>query len=109
MNLTFAIAASLHILPGDYNAFHPSVALEHEGWSIGAFYNSESRVSLVAGRSFVWDNVWAEIGLATGYAAAPVVPFARVGLEHEGIRYFVAPAATVDGDFGFVLGAEIKI
>ena len=109
MNLSFALAASLHILPGDWNELHPSVRLEHEGWSLGAFYNSERRVSFVAGREFQNGPLWAELGVATGYSAAPVVPFIRAGVQRENVRFFVAPAATVKRDVGLVFGVELKL
>lgn len=109
MDLAFALAASLHILPGDWNAIHPSIRLEHDGWSVGAYYNSERRVSFVAGRTFEHGPLWAEIGVATGYSAASVVPFLRVGVQRDNLRFFVAPAATVKRDVGLVLGIEVGI
>ena len=108
MTLTFALTASLHILPGDWNAIHPSVRLERDGWSIGAFYNSERRVSAVAGRTFEHGPLWAELGVATGYSAAPVVPFIRAGAQQGNVRFFVAPAATTK-DVGLVLGVEFML
>jgi hypothetical protein len=107
-NLTFGLALSLHLLPGDWNGIHPSIRLEQNGWAVGAYLNSESRISVTAGRTFENGPLWAELGLATGYSY-PVVPFIRAGVQKDQFRYFIAPAATTDGDWGVVLGLEMRI
>ena len=108
MNITAALAVSLHLLPGDWNAIHPSISVEQGGWALGAMLNSESRLSVVGGYQWQDGPLWAELGLATGYSAAPVVPFLRAGIEHDGVRFFVAPAATKK-DVGLVLGVELNL
>jgi hypothetical protein len=106
-DLSFGLALSLHLLPGEWNEIHPSVRLEQNGWAIGAYLNSESRISVTAGRTFESGPLWAELGLATGYSY-PVVPFIRAGVQKDSVRYFVAPGATTDGDLGLVLGIEMR-
>jgi hypothetical protein len=106
--LSACLALSLHILPGDWNSVHPCLRYERDGWVVGAFLNSEERLSLSVGREWTSGPWWAQAGLATGYSAAPVVPMVRGGYDFGPARAFVAPAATVDGDLGIVLGLEIN-
>ena len=109
MNLSACVALSLHLLPGDWNAVHPCLALEHKNWVAGAFLNSERRLSVSAGYEWQRGPWWAQAGAATGYSGAPVVPVLRGGYEAGAIRYFAAPAMTVKQDVGLVLGVEFRI
>jgi hypothetical protein len=109
VNLAACVAFSLHILPGDWNAVHPCIRLEHDGWIAGAYLNSEGRVSFSAGREWTSGPWWAEAGLATGYEGAPLVPVIRGGYDFGPARAFVAPAMTVKQDVGLVLGVEFLI
>lgn len=101
------LALSLHLLEGDWNGVHPCIRLERDGWVAGAFLNSEGRVSVSAGREWQDGPWWAEAGLATGYSGAPVVPLVRGGYDFGAVRAFAAPAVTIKGDVGLVLGIEI--
>ena len=108
--LSACLALSLHVLPGDWNSVHPCVRLEHGGWSLGAVLNSERRVSVVAGHRWRQGECWAELGLATGYSAAPVVPWNRAGCAiAPNVDLWGAVGATVNRDVGLVLGVEFTI
>lgn len=110
MDLSIALAASLHLMPGDYNALHPSVRFEHDGWSVGATMNSERRLSLVAGYRWQGKRCWAELGAATGYSAAPVIPWNRAGCRvAENVDLWGAVGATVKRDVGLVVGVEFTL
>ncbi len=107
-----AIALSAHLgLAGDYNALHPSARCEFDnGITAGVYYNSERRVSAFLGYRWEGPHAWAELGLATGYSDAPVVPFGRIGVKlTENLSAFAAPAYEVwDGQerLGLVIGTE---
>lgn len=105
--LEIILAFSTHFLPGEWNEIHPGIRYEQNHFVGALFLNSEDNPSVAVGLIGRRGNLFGEIGLATGYSAAPVVPFARVGLEFDRARFFVAPAATVDGDIGLVVGVEI--
>ena len=103
--LSTCLAFSLHLMQGDFNAVHPCIRYEHGGWAVGAFLNSEWRLSLVAGHEWQSGPWWIEAGIATGYSA-PIVPVLRGGYDLGTARLFVAPAATADLEPGLVLGVE---
>lgn len=110
-DLSLGLALSRHLLPGDWNETHPYVRYEHpSGWGGGMFRNSEGDLSLTLGRVFRHPKGWyAEVGGATGYEAAPVVPFVRGGYENNGKRVFLAPAATKNGNLGALFGLEVDL
>jgi len=97
--LNLCLAATLHLLPGDWNAIHPCVYYEQNDWKTGVYYNSESRLSTFLVRDF--GNI--EVGLVTGYKGASVAPQIRFTKD----QFFVMPAVTTEGDFGVVLGVEL--
>jgi len=108
MNISAALALSAHLLPGDWNAVHPAIRAEHGPVIAGAYLNSERRVSAFLGLTGGTDCWW-EVGVVTGYTAGTVLPMARAGCKiQSGLHLFVAPAATVTGDAGAVLGIEIR-
>lgn len=111
----FGVALSAHLgLVGDYNAVHPQVKCEPDqsGFIAGAYWNSEKAVSVFAGWKLRHDRVWLESGIVTGYSDAPVMPFARAGVDlNDRSSLFVAPAyENIGGDerFGAVLGYEVR-
>lgn len=106
MVIELAFATTMHFIPGEWNETHPSVRLEHEGWTVGAFQNSEGNLSIAGGRVWRDGPLFLEMGLTTGYEVAPVVPMVRAGVEYENVRAFVIPAATVEGDIGVAVGVE---
>ena len=105
--LAASLALSLHLgLAGNFNAVHPALWLEQEGWKAGGYFNSNEEVSLFAGRRF-GDSPWVEAGLVSGYH----VPFlARVGVDTvDRVSLWAAPAAEKDGSKGAVIGIEVKL
>lgn len=103
------LALSLHLLEGDWNAVHPCVRIEREGWVAGAFVNSERRLSLSVSREWQGGLWFAEAGLVTGYSGARVVPMVRAGYDLGHARVFASPAVTVNRDVGLVLGVEFNL
>lgn len=75
-----ALAIGLHIgtyhfdRSKDYNEFNPGVYALCDGWTAGAYHNSERRVSVYAGRTFDVGPVDVTLGAVTGYSRAPLVP-----------------------------------
>jgi len=107
MSCKLVLAFTMHLLPGDWNEVHPGGVCQADNGLFGAaYYNSESKLSLVGG----YDMGWLELGLATGYSAAPVVPMIRVAYDiNDNVKAFGMPAATVDGEVGVVFGLEVSL
>lgn len=104
--LSFCLALSHHFVEGDWNEVHPCVRYQNDKFIAGAYYNSESKVSIFAG--FDLGNI--ELGLVTGYSGAPVVPMIRLTYDfNDGVTVFAAPAVTTSGDVGAVVGIEFRI
>ena len=108
MNLSFGVAFTAHLLAGEWNEVHPQARLDFDsGWFAGAYYNSESSLSVVGGYRWEIDRFWIEAGLVTGYESSPVLPALRAGYAlTDGVDVFILPAATSSGDIGAVLGLE---
>lgn len=102
--LEFFLSFSLHALPGDWNSIHPGARYIHENVSVGAYLNSENSPSLYA--SYDFGNI--EIGAATGYEAATLLPFVRFTYDIENFTVFAVPAMTAKKEAGIVFGVEIK-
>ena len=115
---SLAVAMSTHLFAGEYTEVHPSARCEigrAAGFPIqaGAFLNSEGNLSITAGTTLTFgprDQLWLEVGAATGYSFAPVVPFARAGWEYSpGRSLWVLPTLKPDGEsLGFVVGIEYE-
>ena len=110
--ISLCLALTTHIaIGGGWNEVHPCVRYEQDGWTVGAFLNSEDAVSAYA--SHTWqDGPWfIEGGLVTGYSAAAVLPMIRAGFDiAKGVRLFVTPAYdTFSDQFGAALGIELSI
>lgn len=110
------IASSHHLLPGQWNEVHPYVSASRESdggleYGIGRFLNSEGSDSAYVGVKPRSGPLWAELGLATGYEAAPVIPWGRVGIDiADGFSAFAAPAYdTTTGNLGAVLGLNADL
>ena len=97
------VAASLHLgLAGNYNNIHPHIKYTTDSnLIVGSYYNSERNPSLYLGKE--WKGF--EIGAVTGYSAYPVVPF----LRYKRKGFFVAPAYETRGNWGIVIGYELKL
>lgn len=108
--LTFAIAFSSHLgLAGDYNEVHPHIRLSNGGFIVGAYLNSESRISPYAGWRFEHRQAYAELGIVGGYAKNPVFPYVRVGYDfNDHVGVFIAPAYEYPSTVGAVVGVEFR-
>ena len=101
------MAMSMHIgLDNSYNNIHPHARCQIDNTITGAFYNSESNISLYAGKEYELDRfVNLEIGLATGYSGGDIVPFMR----YTDRGWFVSPAYEYDeNNIGIVIGYEFN-
>lgn len=110
-SLQLALAFTQHFgLDGTYNEIHPSVQFQHDYFIAGAYLNSESNLSLYSGVRFEYSQAWLELGLVSGYAAAPVIPFGRAGFDfNETTSVFIAPAYEPNaGNIGIVVGVEFS-
>jgi hypothetical protein len=94
-------------LNAQYNELSPYVkaTLEMDNGllaGMGLTYNSEGNPSAFMGLGDTYGPAWWEAGVATGYEATPLMPFARVGLG----PFYAMPA--YDGqDLGAVLGVNV--
>lgn len=75
---------------------------------IGRAYNSEGADSVFAGVGDSYGPVWWELGGATGYEAAPVVPFGRVGVDLNDLISLWAMPAYDGSSVGGVFGANFN-
>tara|TARA_R110000868_G_scaffold7196_1_gene39421 strand:+ start:8920 stop:9264 length:345 start_codon:yes stop_codon:yes gene_type:complete len=113
MDIIWALAFSSHLgMKGGFNEVHPHVRVVNDDKIAGAYYNSESRLSLYAGYRYELNNVGAELALVTGYNDK-VVPYIRVTYDfNDNIRAYAAPAkysSEVGDDIGIVIGFEMMI
>jgi len=90
MVIVYGLALSTHIgLQGDYSSLHPYIKAENNDYIAGMYYNSEDRVSLFAGKQFVFDDKTSvELGLVSGYTSKDVLPMLKLNYD----KFFVAPA-----------------
>ena len=100
------LALSTHLgFSGDYNSIHPHVRYTSDNSYIaGAYYNSDYRPSVYAGREFKFDVATVELGATTGYGSISVAPFVRVKKGN----WWVAPGYNIiHNQVGVVVGYEI--
>lgn len=117
LDFILGIAFSVHIgLDGSYNGIHPNIRLENDDFMVGAYLNSEEKLSVYAGVNHeITSNIDIEYGLVTGYDAFdyPVVPFTRFLYKiDENNSIFVAPVAESlynGNNFGINIGYELTI
>ena len=102
------LALSVHILPGNWNAIHPGRKCTYESYAVGAYVNSESRVSPYVSYTLDYSQtMFIEVGLVGGYTGADVLPMLRLGYRiDEKVNLFVSPAYAY-GTVGVVLGVEL--
>lgn len=105
------LAFSVHALPGEYNGVHPGGLVQCDRVIAGAYYNSESRVSVFAGLDIPLSGpVSIEAALVTGYTYSDVLPMARLTSKvGDSVRLFVAPSMTTKREVGVVFGVELRI
>lgn len=104
--LSILLAASLHTgMAADYNEVHPHVKCQVENISVGAYYNSEKSISTYMSFDLELPRMNIEVGMATGYDLALVVPLIRF---KKG-KFFITPIYNPKGDSGLILGFEQRI
>lgn len=123
MELLFGLALSTHLgLNNDYNEIHPHLRIENDFWIGGAYYNSDSAVSIYGGTRIEpnilgiegYENFGLELGLTTGYDdLGKIIPFGRGTYTlNENSTLYLAPAAERNADeslnFGAVVGTEFR-
>lgn len=91
----------------DYNAVHPHIGTYiSDSWLVGAYYNSERRVSAYIANEIDLSNSFkVEIGLVTGYSTSPLQPMVKLNYKN----LFVVPATEhIDSqsNVGLVVGLE---
>ena len=115
MELFYGLLLSTHLgLEKEYNKIHPHVGMYIDSnyeWSVGTYYNSESKWSTYVARGFDFDNnKFVEVGLVTGYTGSPVKPMIKFNYDN----WFMSPTVETimrDGKAvrhnpGVVLGIE---
>ena len=118
MELLFGLALSTHLgLNNDYNEIHPHVRIQDEYWIGGAYYNSDSMVSVYGGTVLELDMLGIEgfekfgleLGLTTGYDdLGTVVLFGRGTYTlNENSILFLAPSPERSADDSINLGAVV--
>ena len=105
MDITLLIATSLHIgsFEGEYNSIHPHIRLQDDSYISGAYYNSESAISLYAGFEYeIKEDLNVEYGIVSGYSDTDIMPFVRVKYKN----IYLAPGVEQGELVGFVMGLE---
>lgn len=107
MDLGAGLALTLHLfLEGNYNAIHPYVELEESKWAIGAYINSETKISGYLSKTFgLGKGYELEMGAVTGYSDAEVLPMIRLRKNY----FFIAPVQETDNNekrYGVVVGLQ---
>ena len=104
--LSILLAVSIHLgLENEYNNVHPHARCTVDKNIIGAYYNSEYRLSSYIGRVKKHKDLEIEYGIVTGYTGSDIVPMFRIKKD----RWFIAPAYETTGNAGFVIGIEFNI
>ena len=112
--ITTGLALSLHLgVAGDYNEIHPYVQYENNNVQVGAYYNSDARLSTYLSYNFENDNgYFLELGVLSGYIVSDILPVVRVGKEitNTNMTVFAAPAYEdyfgLETNIGIVVGIE---
>ena len=111
--IIWSLAFTTHIgFIGDYNSVHPHIRYTDNNYIVGAFYNSDSRISMYAGYRFeLTERAGIEVSATNGYQAlGGIVPQLRGTYQtNENIILFAAPSAEkIDEtiNIGLVVGIE---
>jgi hypothetical protein len=104
--IELALGISMHLgLEGDYNELHPHVRWNNwNDYIAGAYYNSESAVSVYFGHRWERNRLGLEAAIVSGYSYADVIPYARITYDN----WYIAPALE-DSTQGIVFGYEFKL
>ena len=121
--ISILLTLSLHLgMSGDFNEINPHVRCDVANSSFGVYYNSEKDISFYMSQNVRLPKSEVEIGLATGYRDADVVPIIRwkknnwfiapmYGRTWYYTEYSDRPTVWTKGekDAGILIGYEIKI
>ena len=121
--ISILLTLSLHLgMSGDFNEINPHVRCDVANSSFGVYYNSEKDISFYMSQNLRLPKSEVEIGLATGYRDASVIPIVRwkknnwfiapmYGRTWYYTEYPDRPTVWTKGekDAGILIGYEIKI
>ena len=108
--LELCLAATLHLLPGDWQNAHPCARYVMDGLTVGAYLNSENALSVYASHTWDHDQWFIEAGVVTGYSGATIAPMVRGGYNlSDNAAVFISPAVTGSGEIGLVMGFEVTL
>ena len=109
-NIIVSIIFTLHLgFENTYNNFHPHIRYEDGRYIAGAYYNSESAISLYIAKSIEFSPFSVEIGAVTGYSNNFIYPSLRVIYDiDDTASVFVLPGYEYDNGLAVVLGVEYK-
>ena len=121
--ISILLTLSLHLgMSGDFNEINPHVRCNVANSSFGVYYNSEKDISFYMSQNLRLPKSEVEIGLATGYRDASVIPIVRwkknnwfiapmYGRTWYYTEYPDRPTVWTKGekDAGILIGYEIKI
>ena len=121
--LALLLSFTMHLgVDGNYNNIHPHLQCEKDSLIVGTYYNSEKDISFYMSQNLRLPKSEVEIGLATGYRDAAVVPIIRwkknnwfiapmYGRTWYYTEYPDRPTVWTKGekDAGILIGYEIKI
>lgn len=109
--IELCLAASLHLGIGDgWNAIHPCARYVTDNVTVGAYLNSEEKLSAYVSNTFHYDAWFFELGAVTGYSGGIVVPMARAGYNFsDNATIFAGPAYSLNKGAGLVVGLEWSV
>ena len=121
--LSFLLTLSLHLgMQAGFNEVNPHIRCEVANSSFGMYYNSERNISFYMSQNLKIRESEIEIGLATGYRDANVIPLIRwkknnwfiapmYGRTWYYTEYPDRPTVWFKGkkDAGVIIGYEFKI
>lgn len=107
-SLTFSLALSAHLLPGDFNSFHPHIRYGDEDWAVGAYINSHYEPSYYASYTFEHEGWFIEGGVVTGYTDG-IIPLLRAGYDAGDVEFFIAPVIYGGKLSGSVVGVSVAV
>lgn len=96
-SLVLSLAITTHVgVTNDTNRYHPNIGYYvNETVSVGAFYNSEKKVSYYIAKDYEYKSIDINVGFTTGYETAKVLPYIILSKQiADKINVFVVP--TVD-------------
>ena len=109
-NVMLSMIFTLHLgFENAYNNFHPHIRYEDGRYIAGAYYNSESAISLYIAKSIEFSLFSVELGAVTGYSNNIILPLLRFVYDINDITsVFVLPGYEYNNGPAVVLGIEYK-